>query len=46
MKAKALCYWICTAVIAFIFVSSGVFYVMRVPPLVEGITHLGFRSTL
>jgi uncharacterized membrane protein YphA (DoxX/SURF4 family) len=42
MKAKALGYWICTALIAFIFVSSGVFYVMRVPQVVEGVTHLGF----
>jgi hypothetical protein len=42
MKAKALCYWICTALIAFIFVSSGGFYVTRVPQVVEGVTHLGF----
>jgi uncharacterized membrane protein YphA (DoxX/SURF4 family) len=42
MKAKAVGYWICTALIAFIFVSSGVFYVMRVPQVVEGVTRLGF----
>jgi uncharacterized membrane protein YphA (DoxX/SURF4 family) len=42
MKAKALGYWICTAPIAFIFVSGGAFYVMRVPQGVEGVTHLGF----
>ncbi|MCU1292758.1 MAG: hypothetical protein JWP08_1608 [Bryobacterales bacterium] len=28
MNAKVLGYWISTALIAFIFVSSGVFYVM------------------
>jgi len=42
MKAKALGYWICTALIAFIFVSSGVFCVLRVPQVAEGVTHLGF----
>ncbi len=45
MKAKALAYWICTALIAFIFVSGGIVYVMRVPPAAEGVMHLGFPPT-
>ncbi len=42
IKVMALSYWICTALIAFIFVSSGIFYMMRVPQVVEGVTRLGF----
>jgi uncharacterized membrane protein YphA (DoxX/SURF4 family) len=42
MKAKPLGYWICTALIAFIFVSGGACYVLRVPQVVEGVMHLGF----
>ena len=42
MKGKNLAYWICTVVIAFVFVSGGVVYLMRVPQAVEGVMHLGF----
>jgi len=42
MKAKAVVYWICTALIAFAFVSGGIAYVMRVPQVVEGVSHLGY----
>src|SRR6266487_3236012 len=42
MKARTIGYWICTATIAFIFVSGGVVYVLRVPQVIEGVLHLGF----
>jgi uncharacterized membrane protein YphA (DoxX/SURF4 family) len=42
MKAKAVGYWVCTVLIAFSFLSGGVAYLLRVPQVVEGITHLGY----
>ena len=42
MNLKTLTYWTCTAVIAFIFLSSGIFYMMGVPATVEGIVRLGY----
>ena len=43
MKAQAV-YWICTAVIAFTFLSGGAGYLLRLPQVVEGITHLGYPA--
>src|SRR5712664_1094858 len=42
MKAKAVSYLICTVLIAFSFLSGGVVYLMRVPDVIEGVTHLGY----
>ena len=42
MRNKDLAYWLCTAVIAFVFASGGLVYLMSVPPAVEGVMHLGF----
>jgi uncharacterized membrane protein YphA (DoxX/SURF4 family) len=42
MKAKAIGYWICTIVIALLFLSGGIMQVMRSPAAITGITHLGY----
>lgn len=42
MKTKTAAYWICTILIAFSFLSSGIAHLLRVPQVVEGITHLGY----
>jgi DoxX-like family len=42
MKAKAIGYWICTVVIALLFLSGGIMQAMRAPAATAGITHLGF----
>jgi uncharacterized membrane protein YphA (DoxX/SURF4 family) len=42
MKAKAIGYWICTALIAFSFLSGGVGYLLRLPQPLQGITQLGY----
>jgi hypothetical protein len=42
MKARAIAYWICTALVAFSFLSGGVVDVMRMPQALEGMTHLGY----
>jgi len=42
MKAKAVGYWICTALITFAFLPGGIFYLMRAPQAVEGVMRLGF----
>ena len=42
MKGRDLAYWVCTALIAFVFVSGGLVYLMRVAPAIEGVMHLGF----
>lgn len=44
MKTKTAAYWICTAIIALAFLPGGIFYVMRVPPVVAGVTQLGFPA--
>jgi DoxX-like family len=42
MKSKAIGYWICTVVIALLFLSGGIMQAMRAPAATAGITHLGF----
>lgn len=42
MSSKAIGYWACTAAVTFVFVSSGICYVMGVAPVVEGVLHLGY----
>jgi uncharacterized membrane protein YphA (DoxX/SURF4 family) len=40
--APVIGYWICTAVIAFVFLSGGIGHLMGAPQVVEGITKLGY----
>jgi hypothetical protein len=42
MNRKNVAYWVCTAVTAFVFLSGGVVYVLRVPEAVQGVMNLGF----
>jgi uncharacterized membrane protein len=42
MKTRAVGYWICTVLVGLAFLSGGVAYLLRVPPVVEGVTHLGY----
>lgn len=42
MTRKSVAYWVCTGVTAFVFVSGGAVYVMRVPEAVQGVMNLGF----
>lgn len=42
MRAKAIVYWLCSALVAFSFVSGGAVYWMRVPDAIEGVTRLGY----
>jgi len=44
MKAQAVGYWICTVLIGLSFLSSGAAHLLRVPQVVEGITHLGYPA--
>ena len=44
MKAKAVGYWICTVLTAFVFLSGGVVYLLRVPEVVAGVTRLGYPA--
>jgi uncharacterized membrane protein YphA (DoxX/SURF4 family) len=44
MKSRAVAYWICTVLVAFMFLSGGVADVLRPPQVVEGMTHLGYPS--
>jgi uncharacterized membrane protein YphA (DoxX/SURF4 family) len=44
MKSRTIGYWICTVLIAFAFLSGGVAYLLRLPPVLEGITHLGYPA--
>jgi uncharacterized membrane protein YphA (DoxX/SURF4 family) len=41
-RSRAVGYWICTILIVFILGSGGVADVMRIEPVVEGMTHLGY----
>ncbi len=41
-KARVVGYWMCTVLIAFSFVSGGLGQVMRAPPVIQGMTHLGY----
>lgn len=42
MKNRVAYYWISTFIIAFVFISGGICYVLRVPQVVQGVTRLGF----
>jgi DoxX-like family len=42
MTVKTVAYWICTALIAFFFVSGGLAYALAVPDVVQGVIQLGF----
>lgn len=42
MKTKLWLYWVCTGLLAFVFLPGGIFQVMRIPQTVEGFTRLGF----
>jgi uncharacterized membrane protein YphA (DoxX/SURF4 family) len=42
LSAPAIGYWICTAAIAFTFLSGGIGHLMRAPQVVQGITQLGY----
>ena len=44
MKPQVGGYWICTGVIALSFLSGGVGHLMRLPPVVDGITQLGYPA--
>src|SRR6185436_3468031 len=41
-RAASVAYWICTALIAFVFVSGGLAYALGVPDVVAGVIQLGF----
>jgi hypothetical protein len=41
-RAKTVAYWICTGLISASFLSGGIAYVLGVPKVVEGMTHLGY----
>src|SRR5436305_10424284 len=42
MNSRVFSYWTCTIIVAFIFVSSGICYVVGLPEVVEGVVHLGY----
>ena len=42
MSSRLTSYWICTVIVAFIFVSSGICYVIGLPGVVGGVLHLGY----
>jgi uncharacterized membrane protein YphA (DoxX/SURF4 family) len=42
MTARRIGYWTCTLIVAFIFLSSGICYVVGVPDVVAGVLHLGY----
>ena len=44
MNSRPISYWICTIIVAFIFLSSGICYVMGLPQVVGGVLHLGYPS--
>jgi hypothetical protein len=44
MKARAVGYWVCTVLIGLSFLSGGVADLLRPPPVVEGMTHLGYPA--
>jgi uncharacterized membrane protein YphA (DoxX/SURF4 family) len=41
-RARTIAYWVCTAMIAFAFISGGIGQVVRAPPVLEGMTRLGY----
>src|SRR5947207_2806618 len=44
MKARTVGYWICTALIAFSFLSGGAAYLLHVPAAVNGVMQLGYPA--
>ena len=42
MNSRVFGYWTCTIIVAFIFVSSGICYVIGLPDVVGGVLHLGY----
>src|SRR5437764_11337656 len=42
MSSRLTSYWICTVIVAFIFVSSGICYVIGLSSVVGGVLHLGY----
>jgi len=44
MNGRMVTYWICTALVAFAFLSGGIVDVLRLPQALEGMTQLGYPS--
>lgn len=44
MKAQIVGYWICTVLIGLSYLSSGAAHLLRVPQVVESMTHLGYPA--
>ncbi len=42
MKSNPTIYWITTAVVAFVLISGGLAYLMRIPPVLAGMAKLGY----
>jgi uncharacterized membrane protein YphA (DoxX/SURF4 family) len=42
MNSRRIGYWTSTLVVAFIFISSGICYVIGLPQVVAGVVHLGY----
>jgi uncharacterized membrane protein YphA (DoxX/SURF4 family) len=42
MHSRLIGYWTCTAAVAFIFISSGICYVLGLAPVVAGVLQLGY----
>ena len=41
-RGQAAAYWIATALVVFALGSGGIAEILRIPPVVEGMTHLGY----
>ena len=41
-RGRAIGYWICTLLVAFVLGSGGAADALRIPQVVEGMTHLGY----
>src|SRR5260370_10557461 len=44
MKAQVVGYWSCTVLVGLSFLSGGAADLLRPPPVVEGMTHLGYPA--
>jgi uncharacterized membrane protein YphA (DoxX/SURF4 family) len=44
MNSRLIGYWACTIAVAFVFISSGICYVIGLPPVVAGVLHLGYPA--
>jgi len=44
MKARTVGYWICTVLIGLSYLASGAAHLLRVPQVVESMTHLGYPA--